>query len=207
MGKQIAISILDAPHYELPNTLDYLRSINITHLHIDIGDTSFIPTITLGMPLAIWITKQNFICDFHFMIADPLSLIMQYEEYLHNCFITIHYEIKNYLQTINYLIRKRDENKWRIGVAIKPETNVEIEEDIDRVLIMTVEPGYGGQELKIDCIKKMRLYKKEIGVDGGINEENIKLVKDASYFVIGSYFFKSRSKEKCIEKLYSIIKD
>lgn len=209
MHKQIAISILDVNPTKLTSFLHQCKKVGVSHLHIDIGDTSFIPTITMSILTVLYIKSHDFNFDLHFMVNNPLSLITSLESKIQNCYITIHYEIDNFKETINYLVKNKIKNKWRIGVAIKPNTYDIIENDeIDRILIMTVEPGYGGQRMLKECVEKVKYYRDRIrigcsiGVDGGVNEENIGVVKDADYFVVGSHFVNSENKIECLESLY-----
>ncbi|KAM0676100.1 hypothetical protein GVAV_000062 [Gurleya vavrai] len=204
MHKRIEISLLDSDPSQIKQTLQNLLELNIKNIHLDIGDTSFIPNITFGMPFLKMILKHDFEFDLHFMLENPLIIIKQLE-IPKNSTITIHKEIKDYKNTINYLKEKH----FKIGVAIKPDTEINDFVHIDKLLIMTVEPGYGGQNMILDCIKKIEKYKLlfngEIGIDGGVNFKNINKVSKADYFVVGSYFFKHENQKKCLDELYEII--
>lgn len=197
--KRIEISILDADPLNIHDTLINLKQIGVTHLHLDIGDTSFIPNITMGMPVIKKILAYDFYFDLHFMVSNPLILIKQLA-IPKSSTITVHYEISNFENVMHHI----KSIGCKIGVAIKPKTTLKNLE-VDKVLIMTVEPGHGGQKMIPECVKKIDLlrreFKGEIGIDGGVNIETLDDVIDADYFVVGSYFFNSQDHEACYHEL------
>ncbi|KAM0685603.1 hypothetical protein COBT_003185 [Conglomerata obtusa] len=138
------------------------------------------------------------------MVKDPLLIIKQLV-IPKNSTITFHYEIPNFEEVYKYLCNI----DVQIGIAIKPSTNIEHKINVDKVLIMTVEPGFGGQKMEVECGSKIaqlrKLFNCKIGIDGGVNNVSIGNVISADYFVVGSYFFSSKDKRKCVDELLDII--
>lgn len=202
--KQLAISILDSDPFEIKETLQLLHSLGIKNIHLDIGDTSFIPNITFGLAFINKLLQHDFIFDLHFMVNDPISLLEKLK-LPKNCTVTVHYEIPDFECTLSYLRLY----KVCIGVAIKPSTEIKSKILVDKVLIMGVEPGFGGQMMDLGCARMITKVREmmdcEIGIDGGVNDKSIQRVIDADYFVVGSHFFKSKDKKKCISDLEDIL--
>lgn len=180
-------------------------------LHLDIMDGHFVPNITFG-PEVIKNIKTNLFKDCHLMISEP-------EKYLDDFVgagaggISFHVEaVKNYQN----LILKIKENSLKAGLAVKPKTDIEkilsIIDSLDYVLIMSVEPGFGGQRFMsevLEKIKKIREINKEvmIQVDGGINFETAKLAisAGANNLVAGSYIFNAENRQLAINALKNIL--
>ena len=208
---KIAPSILSADFANLGKEIQLLDDSGCDYIHIDIMDGHFVPNLTIGPDVISSIrnlTKKIF--DVHLMI-DPVK------EFIPNFInagadiITIHHEIGEDVFECIELIKKFGK---KAGISIKPKTDAnEIEKYLDLVdliLIMTVEPGFGGQKFitsqinKIKEIKKIVSNKKiEIEVDGGINEITAKQVIDAgaNVLVSGSTIFKYKDYAKIIEVL------
>ncbi|EQB61707.1 ribulose-phosphate 3-epimerase [Vairimorpha apis BRL 01] len=179
----ISISILDADLFNLKNVLNELKNNKITHIHIDVLDTSFVPNISFGPTFINKILEWDFKFDIHLMIKDP-RLILDSINLEKVETVTIHYEIPNFHEIITFLNYKN----VKICVALNPDTiNVKLPfELIYRILIMTVYPGFGSQkfiEKALDKISLLQKYNIKIGIDGGINLDTIKKVKQFDYFV------------------------
>jgi len=206
---KIAPSILSANFAFLQEEID--RISNADYLHIDVMDGHFVPNITFG-PVVIKNIKTDLVKDVHLMIENPMNFIEEFVKSGANI-ITIHYEAcKNILETID----KIHSFGVKAGLSLNPDSRIENIIDfipkIDMILIMAVNPGFGGQKFipeVLDKIKKLReMYPEiDIEVDGGINEETAKIAKEngANVFVSGSYIFNSKSPSKNIEKLRDIL--
>ena len=197
---KISASILDCK--DKINSVLELNRTNINYIHIDVMDGKFVPNTSfedMGVIRGInMVTKYKM--DVHLMVDNPLE------------YITIHLEIG---KNIEYLITKIKELGYKVGLSIKPNTSVidlkPYLNDIDMVLLMSVEPGMGGQsfiENTTTKIKELKELIKEtnkdiiIEVDGGINNETISKIKDIDIAVVGSYITKSDNYYKQIEELY-----
>ncbi len=207
----IAPSILSADFGNLEKSIAKVKSAK--WLHVDVMDGHFVPNITLGPVVVTGLKKYtNQVLDTHLMITDALKYAQAYIE-AGSDRITFHIEaVKDPFEMIRYL-RDFDVN---VGVSIKPNTGVETIKEliplIDQVLVMSVEPGFGGQSFMENSLIKIREIselRKELNpellivVDGGINLETGKLCKDAgaNVLVAGSYVFGSDNPEKRIESL------
>lgn len=213
--KYIAPSLLAADFTNLDNELRKLKEANIKYLHYDVMDGHFVPNISFGPSILNQISKYGFIYDVHLMVSDPKF----YSEKFINAganIITFHYEaVSDSKELISY-IRSNFPNV-KIGISIKPKTNVSAIKDViklvDLVLIMSVEPGFGGQKFMPEAIEKIKEVKEIvlknnldtlIEVDGGINKETAKLCIDAGVdiLVAGTSVFKSENiKKACTELL------
>ena len=205
--KQISPSILASDLLNLENEIKKIEKSGSKYVHIDIMDGCFVPNISFGMPIISAVRScTKLTLDVHAMIVEP----QRYVEQFINCgadIITFHIEasndkaIKESIDVVRRLGKK-------IGLSIKPKTPVDVVipyvKDIDMVLVMTVEPGFGGQKFIIETMEKVsaiRNYANSIGksldieVDGGINTETIKIASDAgaNIFVLGTGFFKSEA--------------
>jgi ribulose-phosphate 3-epimerase len=207
----IAPSVLAADFSDLKNEIEKVK--DTKWLHIDVMDGHFVPNISFGPVIVKAIRKvSNHIFDTHLMISDPMKYALPFVE-AGSDRITFHHEaIKNPQEVIAHL----RELKVKVGVSIKPHTNVkEIEDylkDIDQVLVMSVEPGFGGQKFdpsslkkieELDTIRTNQKLNFLIVVDGGVNHENAPLLKQAGtdVLVAGSYIFKSDSPHERIAAL------
>ena len=184
--------------------------------HLDIMDGVFVPNITFGMPVISHIKKHSKKpLDVHLMIVQPEKYITDFKKAGADI-LTVHYEACTHLHRT---IQEIKLNGMKAGVALNPHTPVNVLEDIieelDLVLIMSVNPGFGGQKFiknSYKKIKQLRTLIKEskskalIEVDGGVDNINIKELLDAGVdvFVAGSYIFKSKNPSAIIKKMKKI---
>ncbi|MCD6474325.1 MAG: ribulose-phosphate 3-epimerase [Thermoplasmata archaeon] len=176
-------------------------------IHLDIMDGHFVPNMTIGAIVVKSIRKVTMLpFDVHLMISEPEKYYMDFVKAGADI-ITVHAEATHSL----YRMVKEIKKHCKVGVALNPATSLStvenILDEIDLLLIMTVEPGFGGQKFIDGMVKKIKKARKMfdgyIGVDGGINESNVKKVKEAGADVVvaGSYIFGSKSYKKAIESL------
>lgn len=196
---KISLSILDFDFSNLTNELEPLYSY-IDYLHMDVMDGNFVPNLSFGIPIIKSLRKQTKVLfDTHLMITNPKDFINDFAN-AGSDLITFHYESNSdVLQTIKAIKAK---NK-QVGLSIKPNTSLDVIKPylsyLDLVLIMSVEPGFGGQKFMTSVIDKLRSLKElqkeydfKIFVDGGINLDTISEVKDlCDTVIVGSCIAKS----------------
>lgn len=213
--KYIAPSLLAANFTNLDSELNKLKDANIKYLHYDVMDGHFVPNISFGMPVLKSIAHTTKLFnDVHIMIDDPLTYGPQFVKAGADL-VTFHYEaIKE--EQVEKVINIIKDCGAKVGLSIKPKTSVDkiikYLDKIDLVLVMSVEPGFGGQsfiENSLDKIKELRKYIDEnklnvlIEVDGGINEETASKSRLAGVDVLvaGSYLFNKTNTKERISKL------
>jgi len=214
---QISPSILSADFSQLANEIKRLEDGGADMIHVDVMDGHFVPNLTIGPPVIKSLKKHSSILfDVHLMISPVHKYIKAYADAGADI-ITIHPEATD---DINLSISLIKELNKKVGVSLNPETKVDIIiehlDKIDLVLIMSVNPGFGGQKFmpevlsKIEELKKQRSAKDldfDIEIDGGINFENSKIAiqAGANILVSGTTIFKSNNGDikKNIELLKS----
>ena len=213
MSVIIAPSILAADFGNLERDCKLVNNSKADWFHLDIMDGVFVPNISYGMPVVKAISEvSEKTLDIHLMIIDPDRYIETFKN-LGADILTVHYEACTHLHRT---IQNIKSNGMKAGIALNPHTPVDllndIISDIDLVLVMSVNPGFGGQSFIENTYKKIISLKKIrdennlsfiIEVDGGVNDKNAsKLVKaGADALVAGSFVFKSENPLTTIEDL------
>jgi ribulose-phosphate 3-epimerase len=210
---KIAPSILSADFGNLAEDVRKVSEAGADYIHVDVMDGHFVPNMTMG-PMIVEAVKKatNVPLDIHFMVENIPFFIDMYK-HLKPEFISFHIEEEKH---INRVIQKIRNEGIRPAVVLNPATPVSLLEyivaDVDMVLLMSVNPGFGGQKFipsVLDKIKELReLASKKnpsllIEVDGGVNDKNAPLLKEAGadILVAGSFVFKSDDYKKAIDSL------
>ena len=209
----LAPSILTVKEEERNSVLEELIGLGIIYLHLDIMDGKFVPNTTPGVGMLKKINNFDFVFDTHLMVEDPINYIDKFYK-AGSDIITFHYEaVDNVQQVINKILSLN----IKCGISIKPNTDPKVLlpylKDLDQVLIMSVEPGFGGQKFMDNALDKIKYldnlrnnndeYHYLIEVDGGVNLSNVSKIREAgaNVVVMGTALINSSDKASVIKEV------
>jgi ribulose-phosphate 3-epimerase len=211
----IAPSILTANFLRLEEEIEMVNSSEADLLHLDIMDGVYVPNLTFGFPVIRQIKSvSNLPLDVHLMVVDPDPYLEEYRDAGAD-WLTVHYETCKHLHRT---VERIKELGMKAAVSVNPHTDVSLLEpvlgDLNMVLVMTVNPGFGGQKFIEGSYAKIRKLRRMIHqaglptliqVDGGVNEENLGSLIDAGVdvFVVGNTIFSAPDPVQMISKLKS----
>jgi ribulose-phosphate 3-epimerase len=216
MSHLIAPSILNADFLHLQDILEMLNKSEADYIHLDIMDGRFVPNLTFGFPIIKQINKvATKPLDVHLMIVKPDQYLKEFRD-VGADILTVHYEA---CEDLTKTLREIKSLGMKASASVKPGTAVSVLKpylaQLDMILIMTVEPGYGGQafmEESYERVRELKVMIEEAGtdtlieVDGGVGTENIGQLIEAGVdvFVVGSTIFRADDPEGMIRKLKGV---
>ncbi len=213
----LAPSLLACDFLNIQKEIENIKNHKNLWLHLDVMDGHFVPNLSFGKVVFEKISQfSNYPLDAHLMVTNPDFYIEDYKNIgLHN--FTFHLEASDDCLS---LIKKAKKHYPSVGISIKPNTDVnqlssDILQNVDLILIMSVEPGFGGQSfmpealLKVQSLiqkKKEKNYSYQIQIDGGINLETAKLARKAGVdnLVAGSFIFNNQDPNNIIKKIFEL---
>lgn len=216
---KVAPSILSADFVNLERDIRKLKECGADYVHVDVMDGLFVPNISIGIPVVSAIRKiTDLPLDVHLMIQQPIHYVEQFCDAGADI-LTIHAEADT-VENNQKALRMIREKGVRAAVSIKPGTPISALEPymelMDMILVMTVEPGFGGQKFMEDMMEKVRALRKlmdvrmsgvELEVDGGVNLDTGKICVDAgaNVLVAGSALFKAPDTAAFIDGLHKLV--